>query len=146
MKKRGFGGNWWNGFGGKLAKGESFKDSARRETQEECGLTVSDLRPATYLLFYFEDSLDIVSLAYISEKFTGQEQETEEMRPQWFKSDQLPYDSMWPGDEKWIPQALELQADDEPLAFAIYFDKNNAFQRIEPRKPVEVSEYFKESK
>ena len=38
LKKRGFGEGKYNGFGGKLNKGESFEEAACREIEEECGL------------------------------------------------------------------------------------------------------------
>ena len=37
-KKRGFGANKYNGFGGKLDDGESFRECAIRELYEESGL------------------------------------------------------------------------------------------------------------
>ena len=40
MKKRGFGIGKWNGFGGKVKDGETIRECAMRETQEECGLEV----------------------------------------------------------------------------------------------------------
>ena len=42
MKKRGFGVGKWNGFGGKVQEGETIRECARRETQEECGLEVGN--------------------------------------------------------------------------------------------------------
>ena len=29
------------------------------------------------------------------------------MKPEWFKTDNIPYTSMWSGDEKWMPLVLE---------------------------------------
>ena len=43
MKKQGFGEDWWNGFGGKLEKGETYEDAAIRETLEEARIRVSSL-------------------------------------------------------------------------------------------------------
>ena len=37
MKKRGFGANRWNGYGGKTNEGESLEDAAIRELEEETG-------------------------------------------------------------------------------------------------------------
>ncbi len=37
----------------------------------------------------------------------GEIVETEEMRPQWYEQDSIPYDKMWPDDEKWYPTMLE---------------------------------------
>ncbi len=38
MKKRGFGAGKWNGFGGKVEKGESNTQAAIRELEEESGI------------------------------------------------------------------------------------------------------------
>lgn len=63
MKKRGFGANWWNGFGGKLESGESYEASAVRETNEEVGLIIeeSDLILAAEIVFRFDGNVDVVS-------------------------------------------------------------------------------------
>ena len=39
-KRRGFGVDKWNGFGGKVRSGESLRQAAVRELQEEVGLIV----------------------------------------------------------------------------------------------------------
>ena len=43
FKKRGFGKNLWNGFGGKIEAGESIEEAAQREFFEETGASVNDL-------------------------------------------------------------------------------------------------------
>lgn len=144
MKKRGFGAGWWNGFGGKLDPGETFEASARRETLEESGLTMGPLTPVARLLFYFEDQLEIACLAYICREFSGKLRETEEMLPKWFDLGSVPYDTMWPGDDQWIPQALDQKPTDPVLNFAIYFDQDKQFQRIEEPADSAVLSYFKE--
>ena len=40
-KRRGMGFGKWNGFGGKLEPGETMRQCAVRELQEECGLTAA---------------------------------------------------------------------------------------------------------
>lgn len=36
----------------------------------------------------------------------GELDETEEMRPQWFLYNEIPYDHMWADDVHWLPHAL----------------------------------------
>ncbi|XP_069920383.1 oxidized purine nucleoside triphosphate hydrolase isoform X1 [Oryctolagus cuniculus] len=53
MKKRGFGAGRWNGFGGKVQAGETIEAGARRELQEESGLTVDTLHKVGHIVFEF---------------------------------------------------------------------------------------------
>ena len=53
MKKRGFGKDKWNGFGGKIAKGETEEDGAKRELLEESGVHAIDMEKVGELTFFF---------------------------------------------------------------------------------------------
>uniref|UniRef100_A0A8I3WX03 Oxidized purine nucleoside triphosphate hydrolase n=1 Tax=Callithrix jacchus TaxID=9483 RepID=A0A8I3WX03_CALJA len=53
MKKRGFGAGRWNGFGGKVQEGETIEEGAKRELQEESGLTVDALHKVGQIMFEF---------------------------------------------------------------------------------------------
>ncbi|KAF9972069.1 Nudix (Nucleoside diphosphate linked moiety X)-type motif 1 [Actinomortierella ambigua] len=108
-KKRGFGAHLWNGFGGKVEPGETVKQGAARELQEEAGLTVKDedLVKAGLLLFVFEnDPVGLEVHVYMTEKYSGEPAECDEMRPQWFSFDDIPYNSMWEDDRLWLPSLL----------------------------------------
>lgn len=109
MKKRGFGEGRWNGVGGKAIPQESIEEAAKRETREEiCVLPIGLTRVAT-LDFYFPHNPDWNQrvLVFTSESWEGEPAETEEMRPRWFGKDELPFHSMWPDDEHWLPHVLE---------------------------------------
>lgn len=129
MKKKGFGEGWWNGFGGKLEPGETYEAAAVRETSEEAGLIIKSLRHVANLHFYFDNTLGVVSRAYIADTFEGDPTETDEMRPQIFKIEDLPYDHMWPADKIWIPSILKEAA--TPLGFIVHFDSDKKFKAIE---------------
>jgi len=109
MKKRGFGEGRWNGFGGKIEEGESIEDAAYREVEEECGISVSALEKRGVLDFSFERAKDEVLEVHIftTETFDGEPAETEEMKPKWFKKEEIPFDDMWPDDIYWLPLFLE---------------------------------------
>ena len=37
----------------------------------------------------------------------GEPQESEEMKPAWFKIDSIPFESMWADDIFWLPEVLK---------------------------------------
>jgi 8-oxo-dGTP diphosphatase / 2-hydroxy-dATP diphosphatase len=109
MKKRGFGAGRWNGFGGKVQPGESIEAAAQRETKEECGVGVTAMEEVGVHEFEFERERGTILEVHVFrvDTFTGEPRETEEMRPQWFPIDVIPFDSMWPDDRYWVPLFLD---------------------------------------
>ncbi len=109
MKKRGFGQGKWNGTGGKPEEGETVEASARRETLEEIGVVVGGLELRVVSDFFFPHNIAWSQrvLTYFCTSWQGEPVETEEMNPQWFSFDGLPFDLMWPDDVLWLPRALD---------------------------------------
>jgi len=108
MKKRGFGAGRWNGFGGKLDPGETLEDAAKREFREEAGIGVKDLEKVGILEFEFQGNPEILEVhIFRVSGFSGEPTESEEMKPQWFHIDEIPFDKMWPDDKYWLPLFLE---------------------------------------
>ncbi len=108
MKKRGFGTGRWNGFGGKVAEGETIEDAAKRELKEEAGINVQDLNKVGIIEFEFQGNPEILEVhIFRSEHFSGEPTESEEMKPEWFNADAIPFDKMWPDDIHWIPLFLD---------------------------------------
>lgn len=108
MKKRGFGAGRWNGFGGKVKKGETIKRAAIRETREECGIKIIKLEKIGILNFEFENKSGILEVHLFNIKeFSGEPVETAEMKPQWFSFAKIPLAKMWPDDQFWIPLFLK---------------------------------------
>lgn len=105
MKKRGFGAGRWNGYGGKVKKGESVEESAVREIEEESRIKVSRLEKRGIINFEFRKTPgDILEVHFFHMlDYKGEAIETEEMRPKWFDIENLPYDEMWPDDRSWMP-------------------------------------------
>uniref|UniRef100_A0A8B9BN24 Oxidized purine nucleoside triphosphate hydrolase n=2 Tax=Anser TaxID=8842 RepID=A0A8B9BN24_9AVES len=108
MKKRGFGAGLWNGFGGKVQPGESIEEAAHRELQEESGLTVDTLQKMGQITFEFVGNPDLMEVhIFRADHFNGEPKESDEMRPQWFQLDEVPFSQMWPDDSYWFPLLLQ---------------------------------------
>lgn len=107
MKKRGFGVGRWNGFGGKLIEGESIEDGAIREVKEEALIEIIDFEKVGILDFEFENNPNVLEVhLYLIKSFSREPKETEEMKPEWFKINEMPYDQMWSSDTCWMPLFL----------------------------------------
>ena len=107
MKKRGFGAGRWNGFGGKVAAMETIEDAAKRELQEEAGIEVKDLNKVGIIDFEFKGNPEILQVhIFRSDSFLGEPNESEEMKPQWFHINEIPFKEMWPDDVHWMPLFL----------------------------------------
>lgn len=108
MKKRGFGAGRWNGFGGKVQEGETIEDAAKRELQEESGLTVDVLHKVGQIVFEFAGDPELMDVhIFRTDSVQGTPEESDEMRPQWFQLDQIPFGDMWPDDRYWFPLLLQ---------------------------------------
>jgi 8-oxo-dGTP diphosphatase/2-hydroxy-dATP diphosphatase len=107
MKKRGFGQGRWNGFGRKVNEGEAIEAAAAREVMEEVNLVVSGLEEVGVLDFGFPNSEDIFEVhIFKPNSFSGEPQESEEMKPQWFGLNEIPFSQMWSDGKYWFPLFL----------------------------------------
>lgn len=105
MKKRGFGKGRWNGAGGKVEAGETVEDAAKREVEEEIGVTLEGIEKVAELEFTFphNPAFDQRVHVYTSEEWGGEITESEEMKPEWFMVEEVPFKDMWADDEFWLP-------------------------------------------
>ncbi len=110
MKKRGFGVGKWNGVGGKVSENEDIKEATVREANEEIGVSINpaDLKSHGSIKFSFENNPDWNQEVhiFITEKWEGELAESEEMKPQWYENDKLPFENMWLDDPHWLPKVL----------------------------------------
>ncbi len=109
MKKRGFGMGRWNGTGGKLEAEETVEQAVIRETQEEISVIPQDIKKIAELTFTFPHQPDWTQLChvYFCTQWSGDPTESEEMKPEWFSVDSIPYSTMWPDDILWLPLELD---------------------------------------
>lgn len=120
MKKRGFGAGRYNGVGGKVESGESIEEAVKREAEEEIGVTVGEMEKCAELTFTFPHKEDWNQLVhvYMTDSWTGDIVETEEMKPEWFAVSAIPYTTMWPDDIFWLPKVLEGKSVKAKFSFA----------------------------
>lgn len=105
-KKRGVGEGLFNGPGGKVEGKESPKEAAIRETLEETKVRPENVEKIGELEFVFGEDPFMFVHVFTAEEFSGNPEETEEARPEWFDTEDLPFDDMWPDDRYWIPKML----------------------------------------
>lgn len=100
--------NRWNGVGGKVEKDESVDSAAEREAQEEIGVEIKQTNKVAELSFYFSHNPTWNQRVhvYFPEVWDGEPNESEEMEPQWFQTEYIPFEHMWPDDEFWVPEVL----------------------------------------
>ncbi|GLV35012.1 hypothetical protein CBL_09492 [Carabus blaptoides fortunei] len=123
LKKRGFGKGKWNGFGGKVEKNETIFDGAIRETKEECNLKVNNLKHVGIVAY--EDILDCrmdFVHVFTANKYTDILQESDEMKPEWFDYEIIPFQQMWPDAKYWYPFMLQ---DKNFFAHVVYYNEES---------------------
>lgn len=110
MKKRGFGTGKYNGVGGKLKPGETVEDAMIRECQEEIGVTPLEYESwgqNTFLEYVNGEKTNLTFYLFVATSWEGEIIESEEMRPKWFKLDEIPYGEMFKDDSLWLPEVLK---------------------------------------
>lgn len=110
MKKRGFGMGKINGVGGKVYEGESIETAIVREIQEEISVSVNEesLEKVAILNFYFENKPEWNQECHVffTSEWEGEPEESEEMRPEWYSKEAIPFEKMWGDDKYWLPKVL----------------------------------------
>ncbi len=126
MKKRGFGANRFNGVGGKIESDETIEQALVRECQEEINVTPLKYEKVAEHDFVGKNKdgskWQMYVHVYFCDKWEGEPVETEEMKPEWFNLQDIPYKNMWQDDEFWLPQVL---ADSKIFGVFTFDEKDN---------------------
>lgn len=109
-KKRGFGTGKYNGVGGKIEPGETIEQAMIRECEEEIFVTPIEyekMGTIEFIEFMKGEKTNVIFHLYIAKKWIGEPKESEEMLPNWFDLDKIPYDEMFKDDSYWLPVVLK---------------------------------------
>ena len=110
MKKRGFAQGKYNGVGGKIEEGETPEEAMIRETREEISVTPTDYEKVGFIKFdeYYKGKKENIGFhLYMVNDWENDPTESDEMKPEWFEIDNIPYEQMLPDDKFWLPLILE---------------------------------------
>jgi len=108
-KKTGLGAGKVNGPGGRIEPGETARDGAIREVQEELCVTPTGVQEAGELYFQFVDGYALHGVVFTATGFDGHLCETYEAAPRWTPLESIPYERMWADDALWLPLLLKGQ-------------------------------------
>ncbi|ANJ27519.1 8-oxo-dGTP diphosphatase [Agromyces aureus] len=110
-KRHGLGVGRFVGPGGKLEPGESATEAAVREVLEETGIRVaaSDLEPRGLLTYHFphREAWSQESSVFVARRWSGEPAASDELEPEWFALDAVPYARMWDDARFWLPGVLD---------------------------------------
>ncbi len=88
----------WIGVGGKFEPRESPEDCARRETLEETGLTVGEIKYRGIVTFIYQDITEYMHL-FTSKDFSGEMRTCDEGELEWVEIKRICDFPIWEGDK-----------------------------------------------
>jgi 8-oxo-dGTP diphosphatase len=110
-KKKGFGAGKIMGLGGHVDAGESEAACALREVREEAGIVIvpsSATQRATFtFVFPTRPDWNAVVTVFFGQRWNGQIRESDEITPEWFDVDCIPFNQMWDDEAHWLPRVLK---------------------------------------
>ena len=101
---------------------------------EEAGIEAQNMEKVGILEFEFHGDPELWEVHIFKTKdYEGEIVETDEMRPEWFHVDYIPFEDMWQDDQHWMPLFLE----DKKFVGKFLFDED---QNIIGQSLLEVEE------
>eukprot|EP01132_Coremiostelium_polycephalum_P001475 gene1475-1860_t len=133
LKKRGFAKGKYDGPGGKFDASidKNIQDTTIRESIEEVGFKPIDLKPIGIHTCFFPNST-LKNTVFVCENFEGEPTESEEMKPYWFKKEDIPIESTWEDFKLWYNDIFDQPS--TPFNYHFHFDENDkliSFKKIE---------------
>jgi 8-oxo-dGTP diphosphatase len=133
-KKIGLGLGKYTGFGGKVEPGEGVAEAARRELAEETSVIIPnpenlDFRAILEFRFPRKRAWEQRVFVFCTHHWQGIPTESNEMIPQWYPIEEIPYHQMWDDARYWLPRVLsgekfqaqfEYQADNATVAIVTF--------------------------
>ncbi len=107
-KKTGFGKGNYVGIGGRQEANETIEQTVVRECQEEISITPLVFEKAGRLEFLFphKPHWNQEVHVYTSTQWQGEPTNSDEITPQWFNKNNLPFSEMWSDAPYWLPNIL----------------------------------------
>ena len=130
-KEGGFGAGYLNGYGGKVGAGETIKQAAVRELEEESGVKTEKIEEIAIIDFFDDQEQVFECHVFFAKEWEGEPKETKEMGPpKLYKLNDMPYEEMWKADRTWLPLVFS----GEKIRAEAYYKKGmKEFDRLEPR-------------
>jgi 8-oxo-dGTP diphosphatase len=110
-KLRGFGEGKITGIGGKQNPDESIEKCAVRETREEIGVEITNFKKVGEISFYFPgnskpEKRHQKTTVFLGTEYEGEILKSDEINPEWFDINSIPYNLMWQDNGFWLPAVL----------------------------------------
>ncbi|HOD99809.1 MAG TPA: 8-oxo-dGTP diphosphatase [Kiritimatiellia bacterium] len=105
-KLQGMGAGLINAPGGRVDPGETPRQGAIREAQEELKVTPYEPTEAGVLDFEFTNGYSLRCHVFTAATYDGIPTETPEAIPLWIDEREMPYNQMWADDRVWMPLVL----------------------------------------
>ena len=131
FKKRGFGAGKIVEIGGGIEPGETPRQAASRELREECGLIAHDLQDLGEVVFEFTGRPDwaLSMRVFVTGTWSGEPEETDEIRPLWFSARDLPLPRMWADAAHVLPRVLR---GEQVFVHFLFAEDGETIARITP--------------
>ncbi|HYF04737.1 MAG TPA: 8-oxo-dGTP diphosphatase [Patescibacteria group bacterium] len=124
-KLQGFGQGYWLGIGGKVEADETVEQAMIREGLEEISVSPTDYKQVATINFYFPyvenpQKWNQQIHVFLCTAWLGEPRETEEIHPEWFDKNKLPFAYMWADAYYWLSNILH----GEKLTAEFLYDKD----------------------